>query len=177
MQVLRASAAVGVASAFRAPIGGVLFSVEVTGACYNVQNYSYSFWCAVIGATTVYLISATGNDHTMCESDYVNQTGWSDSVRGCFQWSRVLPDRGSGSFHKTELPIFAFMGVMAGLIGARSRRPSRRCFASIASSVGVAGGSRVSVRAPSCSSPAAAVPSGTAPLLSKPWPTARHTAP
>ena len=118
MQVLRASAAVGVASAFRAPIGGVLFSVEVTGACYNVQNYSYSFWCAVIGATTVYLISATGNDHTMCESDYVNQTGWSDSVRGCFQWSRVLPDRGSGSFHKAELPIFAFMGVMAGLIGA-----------------------------------------------------------
>jgi H+/Cl- antiporter ClcA len=38
-QIFAASAAVGVSSAFNAPVGGLLFSVEVTSTFYLVSNY------------------------------------------------------------------------------------------------------------------------------------------
>lgn len=45
-QMLAASVAVGVTSSFGAPIGGTLFSIEVTATYYFVSNLWRTFFCA-----------------------------------------------------------------------------------------------------------------------------------
>jgi H+/Cl- antiporter ClcA len=61
-QILSASAAVGVSSAFNAPVGGLLFSVEVTASFYLVGNYWKSFIAAMAGsvACNLFLITKEG---------------------------------------------------------------------------------------------------------------------
>jgi chloride channel 2 len=49
-ELLAAAAAVGVACNFAAPIGGVLFSIEVTATYFAVRNYWRGFFAAVCGA-------------------------------------------------------------------------------------------------------------------------------
>ncbi len=49
--MLGAACATGVASHFGSPVGGVLFSIEVTSTYYPVRNYWYSFIGTVTGAT------------------------------------------------------------------------------------------------------------------------------
>mmetsp|Transcript_22672 Transcript_22672/g.40185 ORF Transcript_22672/g.40185 Transcript_22672/m.40185 type:complete len:170 (-) Transcript_22672:1581-2090(-) len=46
-QILAAACAVGVSSTFGAPIGGVLFSIEVTSSLYQTSEYWKSFFCVV----------------------------------------------------------------------------------------------------------------------------------
>ncbi len=46
-----AAAAVGVASNFGSPIGGVLFSIEVTSTYYPLRNYWFAFVAATTGGT------------------------------------------------------------------------------------------------------------------------------
>jgi len=41
----------GVAATFYAPIGGVLFSIEVTSVFFAVRNYWRGFFAACCGAT------------------------------------------------------------------------------------------------------------------------------
>lgn len=45
-QMLAAAVAAGVASTFGAPMGGVLFSIEVTATYYMVSNLWKAFFCA-----------------------------------------------------------------------------------------------------------------------------------
>ena len=61
-QIMAASAAVGVSSAFNAPVGGLLFSVEVTSTYYLVANYWKSFIAAMAGsvACNLFLITKAG---------------------------------------------------------------------------------------------------------------------
>jgi chloride channel 2 len=47
-QMLTASVAVGVTSSFGAPIGGTLFSIEVTSTYYFVSNLWKTFFCACV---------------------------------------------------------------------------------------------------------------------------------
>lgn len=49
-EVLAAATAVGVACTFAAPIGGVLFSIEVTASYFAVRNYWRGFYSAICGA-------------------------------------------------------------------------------------------------------------------------------
>lgn len=56
IEMLGAAWAVGTACTFNAPIGGVLFSVEITTAYYAVRNYWRGFFAAVWGATTYRLL-------------------------------------------------------------------------------------------------------------------------
>uniref|UniRef100_A0A7S2RGL4 Chloride channel protein n=1 Tax=Mucochytrium quahogii TaxID=96639 RepID=A0A7S2RGL4_9STRA len=49
-QTLAAACAVGVSSTFGAPIGGVLFSIEVTSSLYQTSDYWKAFFCVVCGA-------------------------------------------------------------------------------------------------------------------------------
>eukprot|EP00911_Craspedida_sp_UC1_P002998 UC1_evm1s2189 len=59
MEMLAAACAVGVASNFGAPIGGVLFSIEVTATGYfAVRNYWRGFFAAVAGAFIFRLLAA-----------------------------------------------------------------------------------------------------------------------
>lgn len=47
----------GVASCFAAPVGGVLFSIEVTTTYFAVRNYWRGFFGAVMGATFFRLLA------------------------------------------------------------------------------------------------------------------------
>ncbi|KAJ8320296.1 hypothetical protein KUTeg_001883 [Tegillarca granosa] len=56
-EMLAAACAVGVAGTFAAPIGGVLFSIEVTATYFAVRNYWRGFFAAVCGALMFRLLS------------------------------------------------------------------------------------------------------------------------
>ena len=51
--MLAAACAVGVACCFGSPMGGVLFSIEVTAVFFAVRNYWRGFFSSVIGRATV----------------------------------------------------------------------------------------------------------------------------
>lgn len=46
-QIMSAAVASGIASTFGAPIGGVLFSIEVTASFYMVSNMWKGLFCAL----------------------------------------------------------------------------------------------------------------------------------
>ena len=54
--MLSAACAVGVACTFGAPIGGVLFSIEVTAVFFAVRNYWRGFFAAACSALVFRLI-------------------------------------------------------------------------------------------------------------------------
>ncbi|EGK96726.1 AGAP002891-PC [Anopheles gambiae str. PEST] len=56
-EMLAAACAVGVGACFAAPIGGVLFSIEVTTTYFAVRNYWRGFFAAVCGATVFRLLA------------------------------------------------------------------------------------------------------------------------
>lgn len=56
-EMLAAACAVGVGSCFAAPVGGVLFSIEVTTTYFAVRNYWRGFFTAVCGATFFRLLA------------------------------------------------------------------------------------------------------------------------
>jgi H+/Cl- antiporter ClcA len=56
MQVLAAACGVGTTIAFGTPVGGVLFSIEVTSSFYLVDNLWRSFFVAVC-AESLFVIS------------------------------------------------------------------------------------------------------------------------
>lgn len=56
-ELLSAACAVGVASCFASPVGGVLFSIEVTTTYFAVRNYWRGFFGAVCGATFFRLLA------------------------------------------------------------------------------------------------------------------------
>lgn len=58
MECLAAACAVGVACTFSSPVGGVLFSIEVTTMYFSVRSYWRGFFAACCGATTIRLLRA-----------------------------------------------------------------------------------------------------------------------
>eukprot|EP01132_Coremiostelium_polycephalum_P003745 gene3745-4664_t len=62
-QMLASCCALGVAATFGSPIGGVLFSIEVTGTYYLISNYWRAFFTATVGAVGIkILLSTPSND-------------------------------------------------------------------------------------------------------------------
>ncbi|XP_014239221.2 chloride channel protein 2 isoform X2 [Cimex lectularius] len=99
-EMLAAACAVGVASCFGAPIGGVLFSIEVTTVYFAIRNYWRGFFTAVCGATVFKLLGV-----------------WSrreDTVKAYFQTNFTM----DFPFDPQELLVFSLMGVVCGLGGA-----------------------------------------------------------
>lgn len=90
-QVFAASAAVGISSAFNAPVGGLLFSVEVTTTFYLIANYWKSCVAAAAGAAACYLILPSDNPLKL-----------------------LSMDTASTQFTKWELIVFALIGVFMG---------------------------------------------------------------
>ena len=60
--MLAAACAIGVACNFAAPIGGVLFSIEVTSTYFAVRNYWRGFFGAVCGAFIFRLLAVWNKD-------------------------------------------------------------------------------------------------------------------
>mmetsp|Transcript_27326 Transcript_27326/g.86300 ORF Transcript_27326/g.86300 Transcript_27326/m.86300 type:complete len:704 (-) Transcript_27326:1632-3743(-) len=98
-QVFAAACAVGVSSTFTSPIGGVLFSIEVTSTYFLASSYWKGFLCAICGAVVVRLIILARFDAETAESPFFDT------------------DLSGDDFHYAELPLFALLGVFAGLAG------------------------------------------------------------
>lgn len=60
LQLFAAGCAAGVAVTFGAPIGGVIFSIEVTTTYYLIQNLSKGFFCAIVATLFIYLMDTHG---------------------------------------------------------------------------------------------------------------------
>uniref|UniRef100_A0A0R3RQY3 Chloride channel protein n=1 Tax=Elaeophora elaphi TaxID=1147741 RepID=A0A0R3RQY3_9BILA len=99
-ELLAAGCAAGVAATFSAPVGGVLFSIEVTTAYFAVRDYWRGFFAAACGAATFSLLRLWINPFEV-------------TVAALFQTKfRHL------SYYPEELLIFACVGGICGLTGA-----------------------------------------------------------
>lgn len=99
-EMLAAACAVGVASCFAAPVGGVLFSIEVTTTYFAVRNYWRGFFAAVCGATTFRLLAVWFQS--------------ADTVTAVFRTNFYM----DFPFDPQELFVFALIGAFCGLGGA-----------------------------------------------------------
>ena len=64
-EVLSAASAAGVAIAFGAPIGGVMFSLEEVSYYFPLKTLWRSFFCALVAAFVLQSINPFGNDHSV----------------------------------------------------------------------------------------------------------------
>merc|ERR1719495_897791 len=99
-EMLEAACAVGVACCFGSPIGGVLFSIEVTSVYFAVRNYWRGFFAAIIGAVTFRLLSIVFEDEETIVAMF--RTGF----------PMEFP------YDPQELIVFTLIGVCCGLGGA-----------------------------------------------------------
>ncbi|KAE9415314.1 hypothetical protein Angca_007625, partial [Angiostrongylus cantonensis] len=98
--MLAAGCAVGVACTFSTPIGGVLFSIEVTSTYFAVRNYWMGFFAALCAASTFRIVRFV-----------LNASG--ETVEAYYQ-TRFPED----AFYLEELPLFGLIGLVCGLAGA-----------------------------------------------------------
>ncbi|XP_021693329.1 chloride channel protein 2 [Aedes aegypti] len=98
--MLVAACGVGVAACFAAPVGGVLYSIEVTTSYFAVRNYWRGFFGSICGAALFQLLAL-----------------WFHKVHTV---SALFPTYFAPEFPygPQELLVFALMGVVAGLGGA-----------------------------------------------------------
>ncbi|XP_041479346.1 chloride channel protein 2-like isoform X6 [Lytechinus variegatus] len=99
-EMLAAACAVGVSCNFAAPIGGVLFSIEVTSVYFAVRNYWRGFFGAVCGAFVFRLLAVWNKDE--------------ETITALFKTNFRL----DFPFDVQELVAFAFIGVVSGFGGA-----------------------------------------------------------
>ena len=99
-ELLAAACAVGVACNFAAPIGGVLFSIEVTSTYFAVKNYWRGFFSAVCGAFMFRLLAVWVSEE--------------ETITALFKTNFRL----EFPYDLKELFFFVIVGVLCGLIGA-----------------------------------------------------------
>ncbi|CAG9832116.1 unnamed protein product [Diabrotica balteata] len=99
-EMLAAACAAGVASCFAAPVGGVLFSIEVTSVYFAVRNYWRGFFAAVCGASTFRLLAVWFQK--------------AETVTAVFRTNFFM----DFPFDPQELFVFALLGAFSGLGGA-----------------------------------------------------------
>ncbi|XP_011503467.1 PREDICTED: chloride channel protein 2 [Ceratosolen solmsi marchali] len=99
-EMLAAACAVGVASCFAAPIGGVLFSIEVTTVYFAVRNYWRGFFTAVCGATMFRLLAIWFQREETITAMFITN------------FTMDFP------FDPQELFVFALIGVGSGICGS-----------------------------------------------------------
>ncbi|WKX97008.1 hypothetical protein Q1695_013009 [Nippostrongylus brasiliensis] len=111
-EMLAAGCAVGVACTFTAPVGGVLFSIEVTAAYFAVRNYWRGFFAATCSAT---LFSVLQGLRRGAGSGW---SAWTDllsvSMQAHYQTNFSITDL----FTSSELIAFGSMGFICGVFGA-----------------------------------------------------------
>eukprot|EP01117_Protostelium_nocturnum_P008001 TRINITY_DN284_c1_g1_i1.p1 TRINITY_DN284_c1_g1~~TRINITY_DN284_c1_g1_i1.p1 ORF type:complete len:790 (+),score=189.64 TRINITY_DN284_c1_g1_i1:122-2491(+) len=98
---LGAACATGVAAHFGAPVGGVLFSIEITSTYYPTRNYIYGYLGAIVGAATWrYARNAY----------YYGTPGFGPLILTPFSSLDIR-------FGLIELCIFVLLGLVSGLVG------------------------------------------------------------
>ncbi|KAM9127545.1 chloride channel protein 2 [Pangshura tecta] len=100
IEMLAAACAVGVGCCFAAPIGGVLFSIEVTSTFFAVRNYWRGFFAATFSAFIFRVLAVWNKDE--------------ETITSLFK-TRFRLDF---PFDLQELPAFAVIGIASGFGGA-----------------------------------------------------------
>ncbi|KAE9198121.1 hypothetical protein PF005_g16259 [Phytophthora fragariae] len=99
LQLLAAACAVGVSSLFSSPIGGVLFSMEVTSTYYLTSNYIKAFISAVSGAVMLRLTLVLAQSKSNLATQAVLKTQFPASP-----------------FTIWEIPLYVLLGALLGLL-------------------------------------------------------------
>ena len=99
-EMLAAACAVGVACCFGAPIGGVLFSIEVTSVYFAVRNYWRGFFSAVVAGIVFRLLSVWLGDEV--------------TIVAVFRTNFPV----DFPYDPKELFIFSLIGIICGAGGA-----------------------------------------------------------
>eukprot|EP00538_Stauroneis_constricta_P004281 CAMPEP_0119571748 /NCGR_PEP_ID=MMETSP1352-20130426/44275_1 /TAXON_ID=265584 /ORGANISM="Stauroneis constricta, Strain CCMP1120" /LENGTH=883 /DNA_ID=CAMNT_0007621431 /DNA_START=162 /DNA_END=2814 /DNA_ORIENTATION=+ len=100
-------AAAGVAAAFGAPIGGVLFSLEEGASYWSTKLTWRAFFCAMTTVATLFAIKNVDSWWGQADVDKLFSFGEFNSLSG-----------EASNFSIWELPIFIIIGCLGGLIGA-----------------------------------------------------------
>uniref|UniRef100_A0A7N6AIR4 Chloride channel protein 2 n=1 Tax=Anabas testudineus TaxID=64144 RepID=A0A7N6AIR4_ANATE len=100
IEMLAAACAVGVGCCFAAPIGGVLFSIEVTSTFFAVRNYWRGFFAATFSAFIFRVLAVWNRDE--------------ETITALFKTNFRL----DFPFDLQELPAFAVVGIASGFGGA-----------------------------------------------------------
>ncbi|XP_047247231.1 chloride channel protein 2-like isoform X4 [Girardinichthys multiradiatus] len=100
IEMLAAACAVGVGCCFAAPIGGVLFSIEVTSTFFAVRNYWRGFFAATFSAFIFRVLAVWNREE--------------ETITALFK-TRFRLDF---PFDLQELPAFAVIGIASGFGGA-----------------------------------------------------------
>ncbi|XP_067363209.1 chloride channel protein 2c isoform X2 [Channa argus] len=100
IEMLAAACAVGVGCCFAAPIGGVLFSIEVTSTFFAVRNYWRGFFAATFSAFIFRVLAVWNRDE--------------ETITALFKTNFRL----DFPFDLQELPAFAVTGIASGFGGA-----------------------------------------------------------
>ena len=107
-------AAVGVAAAFGAPIGGVLFCLEEGNSWWSPALTWRTFFSAMCGALLVDVFLSAA-DASLAQRKfgfgYLSQPGM-------LSFGNFIEQDHAHPFLLWEIPVFALMGVVAGLIGS-----------------------------------------------------------
>ncbi|KAG7382622.1 Dipeptidyl peptidase 2 [Phytophthora pseudosyringae] len=101
LQLLAAACAVGVSSLFSSPIGGVLFSMEVTSTYYLMSNYIKAFISSVAGAIMLRLTLVLAKSESNLATQAVLKTQFPASP-----------------FSIWEMPLYVLLGAVLGLLCA-----------------------------------------------------------
>ncbi|PVD36643.1 hypothetical protein C0Q70_03629 [Pomacea canaliculata] len=100
LELLAAACAVGVASTYAAPIGGLLFSIEVTTAYFAVRNYTRGFYSSVCAAVVFRVLEYWSREGAKLSAMFL---------------TNFRPDN---PFDALELFAFSSIGVVCGFAGA-----------------------------------------------------------
>eukprot|EP00611_Tribonema_gayanum_P016725 TRINITY_DN2911_c0_g2_i4.p1 TRINITY_DN2911_c0_g2~~TRINITY_DN2911_c0_g2_i4.p1 ORF type:complete len:839 (-),score=229.88 TRINITY_DN2911_c0_g2_i4:151-2667(-) len=100
-------AAAGVAAAFGAPIGGVLFSLEEGASFWSTRLTWRAFFCAMVTVFTLYVVKSSEN--LWGQQDLAKMFSFGEFGELTM---------GHGNYSVWELSLFVLLGCMGGLVGA-----------------------------------------------------------
>lgn len=102
-------AAAGVATAFGAPIGGVLFALEEGCSFWHYQLTIWTFFCASIASATIGILGSFVNPG-------VDTGHLADN--GMFKFGSFTSQNNEMTYYLYEIPAFMVMGCLGGIMGA-----------------------------------------------------------
>ena len=122
-QVLAAACAAGVSSTFGAPVGGVLFSVEVTSTYYSISHLWKAMFTSVCGALLFRVsrgspTSGGGGGGVVSAANDYGATDEQDGSLALFHLTNFATQDLRQMLLGGEMVGFTVLGVLCGLCGA-----------------------------------------------------------